>query len=289
MAESARDGLGAHLRDAVLAGRFAPGEKLPSERELAEKFGVSRPTVREVLRGLSDQGLVEIRAARGSFVRKPAVEDGARSLSELYLMRDTTVRELMEVRLMIETHAARGAALHATELEIRAMRLCLDEFSRARHILEAAQLDLVFHSLIVRAAHNTVQETMYSSISALVFEMMLRSLSDREVRSIGAPMHEEVWTAIRDHAPDRAEAVMKEHLTLAESLYGDDYNRSLRALASRELRRSLGAAASIDAILAEVSRRHDALMRSQFAATTAPTTQGAPESAEARTTSPGME
>lgn len=258
------DGLATYLRDSIVAGRFASGEKLPSERSLANDFGVSRPVVREVLRGLSDQGLVEIQAARGTFVRGPESADGARSLDVLYRRKDATVRELMEVRLMLETQSARLAALHATSSEVRAMKWCLDEFAKAGSVLEEAQLDLAFHALIIKASHNTVFDIIYGSISPLVFELMLRSLSDDHVKSAGAPLHERLWCAIRDHDPDSAAAIMTDHLTMAEFLYGSDYDRSLDALASRELQKYVGPATTIDSILAEVERRHADFMKFQL-------------------------
>lgn len=258
------DGIASYLRDSIVTGRLAAGAKLPSERSLSEDFGVSRPVVREVLRGLSEQGLVEIQPARGTFVKAPEAVDGARSLDVLYRRKDATVRELMEVRLMLETQSARLAALHATSSEVRAMRWCLDEFAKAGHVLEEAQLDLAFHALVIKASHNTVFDIIYGSISPLVFELMLRSLSDHHVKSAGAPLHEQLWTAIRDHDPDAAAAIMADHLTMAEFLYGSDYDRSIDALASRELEKYLGPATTIDSILAEVGRRHTEFMRFQI-------------------------
>lgn len=264
MSAPTRDTLSSYLREGIVNGRFAAGTKIPSERTLAVEFGVSRPVVREVLRGLSDQGLLEIQSARGTFVRGPETLEGARSLDVLYRRRDATVRELMEVRLMVETNAARLAALHATPTEVQAMRWCLNEFGHARHVLEEAQLDLAFHALVIKASHNTVIDIIYASITSLVFELMLRSLSDTQVKEAGAPLHEELWEAIRDHSPDTAAAVMGEHLTMAEFLYGDDYDRSVDALASRELRRHLGPAASTESILAEVAKRHAEFMKAHL-------------------------
>lgn len=264
MALATRESLMSYLRDGILSGRFAPGTRLPSERSLADEFNVSRPIVREVLRGLSDQGLLDIQSARGSFVRAPETLDGARNLDVLYRRKDATVRELMEVRLMVETHAARMAALQATVVEVKAMRWCLDEFAGAGSVLEEAQLDLAFHALVIKASHNTVVDVIYASISSLVFELMLRSLSDHRVKSAGAPLHEELWQAIRDHDPERAANVMEEHLTMAQVLYGDDYDRSVDALATRELRRHLGEHTSIESILKEVASRHAEFMEVQL-------------------------
>jgi GntR family transcriptional repressor for pyruvate dehydrogenase complex len=261
-----RERLTAYLREGIVTGRFERGTKLPSERALAEEFSISRPIVREVLRGLADQGLLDIESARGSFVRAPETLDGVRSLDTLYRRKDATVRELMEVRLMLETNAARLAALNATASEVGAMRWCLNEFANARHVLEEAQVDLAFHALIIKASHNTVVDIIYASISSLVFELMLRSLSDQQVKKAGAPLHEKLWEAIRAHDPDAASSIMSEHLTMAEYLYGDDYDRSVDVLATRELRRHLGPAMSIETILAEVNRRHAEFLTRQLGA-----------------------
>ncbi|TDE03102.1 FadR/GntR family transcriptional regulator [Jiangella asiatica] len=255
-----REGLSAHLRDEIVSGRLSPGTKLPSERTLAERFGLSRPMVREVLRGLADQGLIDIQSSRGTYVRAADTMDGAKSLDALYRRRNATVRELTEARLMVETYAARLAALNATDLEVRALRWCLDEFDAAKHVLEEAQLDLAFHALVVRASHNTVIEITYASISNLIFELMLRSLSDRKVRQIGAPLHDRIWRAIRDHEPDKAAAAMSEHIELARHMYGADFERRVDVVAQRELERQMGPTVSLDAILDEVARRHAELM-----------------------------
>jgi DNA-binding FadR family transcriptional regulator len=264
-----RDSLAGYLLDEILAGRIAAGAKLPPERSLAERFGVSRPIVREVLRSLAERGFVEILPSRGTYVREARPSDGARSLDTSYRRRNATIRELTEARLMLETYAARLAAVNATEVEIAAMRRCLDDFAAAGHVLEQARLDLAFHALVVRASHNTVIETMYASITSLTFELMLRSLSDRQVHQAGTPLHENVWQAIHDRDPDRAESAMQDHLDVARRLYGSDFERSVDQVAQRELQRLLGPSASLEGILEDVARRHAALVASPSGAATA--------------------
>jgi len=265
MSIAPRENLQTYLRNEIVSGRLPPGRKLPSERELAEQFGLSRPVVREVLYGLSDGGLVDIQPSRGTFVRAATTTDGVKSLDTLYRRREATVRELTDARLMLETHAARLAALHATEMEIRTLRWALDEMNEARHVLEEAQLDLAFHALVVRASHNMVIEISYASISSLTFELMLRSLSDRKVKQMGTPYHDTIWQAIADHDPDAAADAMGEHIELARHLYGEDFDRSVNFLARREIHRQLGPSVSLDSVLQEVERRHSEHMQSQFA------------------------
>jgi len=257
-----RDSLSGYLLDEIVAGRLASGSKLPPERTLAERFGVSRPIVREVLRSLAERGFVEILPSRGTYVREPRPSDGARSLDTSYRRRNATIRELTEARLMLETYAAGLAAANATAVEVAAMRRCLDDFAVAGHVLEQARLDLAFHALVVRASHNTVIETMYASITSLTFELMLRSLSDRQVHQAGTPLHENIWQAIRDRDPDRAVAAMQEHLEVARRLYGKDFEASVDQVAQRELERMLGPSASLEGILEDVARRHAALVTS---------------------------
>jgi GntR family transcriptional repressor for pyruvate dehydrogenase complex len=264
MSIAPRENLQSYLRSEIVSGRMPAGEKLPSERLLAEQFGLSRPIVREILYGLRDGGLVDIQPSRGTFVRAASTIDGVKSLDTLYRRREATVRELTDARLMLETHAARLAALHATGMEIKTLRWTLDQLNEARHVLEEAQLDLAFHALIVRASHNMVIEITYASITSLTFELMLRSLSDRRIKQMGTPYHHKIWQAIADHDPDAAAAAMGEHIELARHLYGEDFDRSVNYLARRELHRQLGSTVSLETILQEVERRHHEHMETEF-------------------------
>jgi len=251
-----RDDLIEHLTAEILAGRLAAGTKLASEREMSEEFGLSRPIVREVLRGLHEQGLVMIRPARGTFVRTPTPADGARSLDSFYRRSNATARELTEARLMLERHTARLAATTATDADVAAMEQCLIDFDGAKSILERARHDIAFHGLLARASHNTVIETMFASIVALTFELMLRSLSDREVARQGAPDHWKVLKAVKARDPDAAERAMTHHLEIAARLYGPDFDDSIDSVARREVLRLLGPQVTVDGLLEDLMRRY---------------------------------
>jgi GntR family transcriptional repressor for pyruvate dehydrogenase complex len=242
------------LRDDILSGALPAGAKLPPERVLAQDFALSRPIVREVLRGLQESGLVEILPARGTFVRAPRAADGVRSLESYYRRRNATAREVMDARLMLETHAVRLAAVNATAADVHALEQCQDEADHAETVVERARNDIAFHGLLARAAHNTVVETMFASITGLTFELMLRSQADPQVVLRGMPLHRRIIDAIRAQEPGDAEAAMREHLELAATLYGSDYDRSVEAVAQRVL----GPHVSLDGLLDEVTRRVEA-------------------------------
>jgi hypothetical protein len=117
-------------------------------------------------------------------------------------------------------------------------------------LIERARYDITFHMAVARAAHNPVIETMLSSISGLMIELMLRSLGDPEVARVGLPYHHEVLEAIRDGEGDRARAAMSDHLSVAEKRYGEDFEKSLDRIAQRELNRLLGPEATLQTLIA---------------------------------------
>src|ERR1700752_2439972 len=144
------------LETEVLGGGLEPGTRLPSERELAHRFGVSRPLVREALRSLAEHGLVEISPGRGAFVRAASTTEAARPLGSHYRRQNITVDHLIEVREGIEPAAARFAATRATEPRIADRGEAVGRNAAAETVLERARWDLTIHRLVARMSHNPV-------------------------------------------------------------------------------------------------------------------------------------
>lgn len=249
-----RSDIAAQLEAEVLGGALVPGTKLPSERELAQRLGVSRPLVREALRTLVERGLVEVSPGRGAFVRAASTADAARPLGSHYRRQNVTVNHLIEVRMMFEPHAARLAATRATPAEIEELRVAVEQNDAAEIVLDRARWDITIHRLVARMAHNPVIETTFESIATLVFELMLRSLSDAEVVAASAPYHRGVYEAIRDRKPDAAYDAMLAHHESGRLVYGADLNASLDVVAQRELARLLGPTASLEDVVGEALR-----------------------------------
>lgn len=158
------------IRNDILARRLVPGDRLPVENALADRFGVSRSTVREALRELASQSLVEtIRGATGgTFVVVPSAESLARSMSvgiELLAgSTDLTVAQMLEARELLEVPATRLAASRADTTQLATIEAYLES---RRHEEEAGG-ELVanwgFHTLVVRAANNPLLELMAEPI-----------------------------------------------------------------------------------------------------------------------------
>lgn len=215
------------LEGEIIAHKWAPGQRLPSERQLSERFGVSRPAVREILRNLSAQGLILAHPGRGSFVRELTPTKGEGSVGLFVRRGAVTPRHLVAARQMLETESATMAAVNHTREDSRRMRELVGEFDAATDIEAAAGLDVALHEAIAIASGNPVVQIMFGSIHELVRGISLRSLADPKVRAVGAPMHHTIVDAIIRGDGAVARAAMTKHVMLAIDLYGDDLDRPL--------------------------------------------------------------
>ena len=252
-----RAGLSARLEEEILSGRLAAGSRLPSERALADRYGVSRPVVRETMRTLVERSLVDVVPGRGAFVRQAQATDAAPGMAALLRRRQPTPRDLVEARTMLECTAAELAAARAEPADLAAMTDALERLGGAGGVLERARYDLAFHLAIARAAHNPVIDTMFGAISGFAIELMLRSLNDPIVAPASLPYHAAIFDAIRSGKPTAASAAMADHLAVAARTYGDDLHRSLESVARRELARLLDPSVTLEDLLATVPDGRD--------------------------------
>lgn len=211
------------------------GQKLPSTRQLAEHFEVGRPLVREALRTLVERGVIEVHVGRGIFVRRVLPADAARPVDSLLRRQAITPRQLAEARSMLEGEAAQLACVRATQDELDRLRELVVLGPEPPTLLARVRNDIEFHLSVVRAAHNTVIETMFSAILRPTAEMMLRSLSDSHVSREGLPYHEHLYAAIRDRDSVAAVKASRGHLDVSQRTYGADYDIELELLASHRL------------------------------------------------------
>ncbi len=216
------------LEHDIREGELAAGVKLASERELALQFGASRNVVREVLRRLEAQDLIDVQPGRGSYVTAQGTRSAPRTAP-------LTVRQLIEARMPVEVEIAGLAAQRATEAQIA-------EITQAHlRVLEApdpavkARADLAFHDTIAAASGNPALRAMLATIGEPMFEMMLRSNSDPAIGEPGVPHHAEILDAITAHDVPRARSHMHEHLALGLRTYGPDLDESLDVMADRHL------------------------------------------------------
>jgi GntR family transcriptional repressor for pyruvate dehydrogenase complex len=216
----------AQLKAAILSGSLRPGDRLPSESELAAGFGVSRHVIREALKVLAASNLIVASRGRdgGTFVAHVGTEAAVRSLAEtLLLMLDLdriSLGEIVEARRTVETAAVRIAALRRTAEDLRAMELALERAADADvSDQEWLDLDVVFHRAEVEAGHNRVLVMPLAAMHAVVQPRLNRLIYPYLDRSTVVAQHRAIFEAIRDRDPDRAEAMVLRHLEYLRTLY----------------------------------------------------------------------
>ena len=208
----------------IAEGRLKSGDQLPPERDLAEKFVVSRTSVREALRALESLGLVEIRPGEGTFVREVSVESLIEPLALVMASQREAIGELFEARRMIEPALAALAARRATPEELHEMERILEE--QAKEVAAGRtglEQDAEFHSAIGAAAHNRA----ITRIAHAVMDL-LRQSREESLNTPGRPTrshedHRRLLAAIRARNEAAARQAMVDHLQAVEGLVlGDD-------------------------------------------------------------------
>ena len=220
------------IRTLISEGKLKSGDKLPPERELAERFKVSRPSVREAMRALESMGLIEIRLGEGTFVREISVDSLVEPLALVMLTQREAVRELFEARRLLEPAIAGLAASRSTEEEIHEMERILEE--QAREVATGRTgltQDAAFHAAIASSASNRAITRIVHALIDLLTQSREEALQvpGRPARS--HQDHRRILEAIRQRDAASAQRAMLDHLVAVERLImgrqaEDDRNRS---------------------------------------------------------------
>jgi len=196
-----------------------PGDVLPPERELAQKFGVSRGSVRDAIRSLELIGLLEPRQGVGTVVREPPAEALINPLAAVLMQKRKLVGELLEVRRMIEPPLAGRAALHATAGQVAEMEQILAR-QKEKVLLGkmSTEEDSEFHYQIALAADNSVVLRIVDVLMDLLRDTRERSLQTvgRSEKSLAG--HRRIFAALKRHDPAASEAAMRQHLKEIENI-----------------------------------------------------------------------
>ena len=209
------------IMENIAQGQLKPGERIPSERELAAMLGVSRPSVREAIMVLEAMGMVESRQGGGTYIRSLAAASLADPLSNMVENNPKMLHALVEVRMGLETWSAYLAASRATDDEIAEMRELFAEMQRqSAHGGWDAEVDSRFHYLITSATHNTLQLHVLNTIHSL-FHATIQIALTEFYRKAGyvellLKQHSAILEAIAARDPEGARVKMMEHLTLVE-------------------------------------------------------------------------
>ena len=215
------DKIAKDLQEQIVQGKLKPGERLASERSLCSLFGVGRTTIREALKSLAVRGLLT-RSARGAVVADlESIHLPGTNLAGL--AAQTSIKQLFEVRKLMEVRVAGWAALRATAEEIDAMQRAIEaDISRNT---AAGNPSRIFHDALARAAHNPALVQVYESARHLFFRLPFywKLFDDAEVKTARAARHElarrwheQILKAIMERDAAEAEGAMFQHLDMME-------------------------------------------------------------------------
>ncbi len=206
--------IAAQLRRAILDGTYGHRERLPAERELALHFGASRSTVREALKQLEESQLVTRRIGSGTFVNYRAGEDNED------IAERTSPIELIEVRLAVEPHMARLAAVHATQRDLERLVEALHQVESCRRDREAfTRADTQFHLTLAECTRNPLMVWLYRHINDVRSHTQWSRMKDKilspERLAEYNRQHRDLFDAINSRDGDLAASIINDHLEKA--------------------------------------------------------------------------
>lgn len=202
-----------HVQGEILAGRLAPGDRLPAERELAATFGISRSAVREAIKSLAEKGLVDVQVGRGSFVSALSTDHVVESMSLLLRDAHNTPEQLQEARAILEVPIARLAARHRGEGHLARLREILrqmeGQLGMSRAFIDA---DADFHQELARASGNPALDIMSRTLVTMLRSERIFMVGFRDEIGGAIASHRKILVAVASGDEDGAAAAMADHL-----------------------------------------------------------------------------
>jgi len=212
----------------ILRGVLRPGERLPSERELSERLGVSRPSLREAIASLQDKGLLTTKAGAGIYVADVLGSAFSEALVKLFASHDEAVFDYISFRRDMEGLAAERATRLASDTDLRVIQTIFDKMVTAhskRDPADEARLDADFHLAIIEASHNVVMlhmmRSMYQLLREGVFYNRRVMFKQRTTRDTLLDQHRAINDALQGRDPVAARKAVEAHLDYVRASLSD--------------------------------------------------------------------
>ena len=211
------------IRDLINFKNLEPGDKLPSERMLSEKFEVSRSNVREAIQKLEFYGLLKSRPQSGTFVANIGVTALNGMIEDILRLDEPDFKSLVETRILLELKTSRLAAIRRTKEDLVQLEEALQAYkTKVLNGDDAVQEDLLFHLAIAKASGNSTMNTFMLIITPeIITNFEKYHVCDKGLAQEGVAEHEEIYDAILKQDPQLAKEKMKVHF---KTLYQYCYN-----------------------------------------------------------------
>ncbi len=211
------DDIIAQIKGLMRGNHFPAGSKLPSERELARRLGVSRPSVREALRTLEQIGVLDTRQGSGTQVAPSGSRLLKTPLEFLLMLDQPSIAEVHETRALLEVHLAGRAAARRTGEDLEAMEQALREMrARLSNPREVTDPDVRFHRAIATASHNRLLERLVHCLQDNIRALIDVAWPGNRSMKFSHSSHEKILRAIRRQDAAAARRSMAEHMAVTE-------------------------------------------------------------------------
>jgi len=200
------------IKDQIKKGILKPGEKLPSERKLADLLGVSRSSIREAIQALAFSGYLEVNQGKGTYILEMATkyDEIANFFSEF---SNYSLDYLMEARIMLEGEFARLAALNASQEEIDVIEKVFNEIAKSKDLNSFVVKDLEFHLTIAKATHNPFMYGLMKIIGEMLYKETNRIIGkSRYTKENTIETTRDLVQAIKQRDAEKAKELMGEHI-----------------------------------------------------------------------------
>jgi GntR family transcriptional regulator, transcriptional repressor for pyruvate dehydrogenase complex len=212
----------------ILRGILRPGERLPAERELADRLGVSRPSLRDAIADLQAKGLLSTRPGAGIFVADVLGSAFSAGLVQLFASHQEAVFDYVSFRKDMEGLAAERAAQHASDTDLKVVAMIYGKMEAAhqkRDPTDEAELDAAFHLSIIEASHNVIMlhmmRSMYDLLRQGVFYNRQIMFRNRLTRDHLLDQHRAINDALQARDPSAARAAVEAHMGFVEQSLAD--------------------------------------------------------------------
>ena len=216
------------IEELILRGILRPGERLPPERDLAERLGVSRPSLRDAIGSLQDSGLLTPKPGAGVYVADVLGSAFAPALTQLFARHDEAVFDYLSFRRDMEGLAAERAARLGSDTDLKVVQAVFSKMAATdakRGAEEDAQLDAQFHTAIIEASHNVVMlhmmRSMYELLREGVFYNRQVMFNQRTTRQVLLDQHRAINDALQARDGAGAKEAVHAHLDYVESSLHD--------------------------------------------------------------------
>jgi GntR family transcriptional repressor for pyruvate dehydrogenase complex len=226
----------------ILKGILRPGERLPAERDLAERMGVSRPSLRDAIAQLQERGLLVAKAGAGVFVADVLGSAFSPALRDLMSRHDDAVFDYLAFRRDMEGLAAIRAAKHGSDTDLQVIQAILNKMETAhaaRDTEAEARLDAQFHMAIIEASHNVIMlhmmRSMYELLQEGVFYNRRVMFDQKTTRTELLEQHRAINTALQARDPEATRTALEAHLDYVQNALAR-HRRAERNEATAKLR-----------------------------------------------------